>query len=175
MTSGGRGSWIPAAIGAVVQAGVSARNSAPVYQQPVYQQPVYQAPAQYAAPAQYTAPVQAPVQAAPQLVSLQSLVTSPAAGPTGGLVISAIESLAPAPGQLLVRGAGFGTQPGRMVLDINGVRLSLEVVNWTANAVVVRLPSLQAAANATVAFTAVRVDGATSQPFNPTSGAAAAN
>ena len=175
-------------VGAIIQAR-AANNagyydngySAPVYQAPVYEAPVYaapapvqyvpapvQAPVQYAAPAQqYAAPVQyqAPVQApAPQYAPQAAAAPAPA---TAGLVIYAVEALQGAQGQLLVRGEGFGTQNGQLVLDINGVRMGMEVVSWIPNAVVVKFPNLQVPQGATVTFTAVRTDGAASQPFNP--------
>jgi hypothetical protein len=90
-------------------------------------------------------------------------------------VIYAVEPLEGAPGQYLVRGEGFGTQNGRLLLAINGVQMSMETVSWIPNAVVVKFPNLQVPQGATVTFTAVRVDGASSQPFNPaTAGVVAA-
>jgi hypothetical protein len=119
----------------------------------------YQAPIQ-TAPVQYQAPVQAgPVQA-----------------PTGGaLVIYAVEPLEGQPGHLLVRGDGFGTQAGQVMLDINGVRMGLQVTSWIPNALVVKMPGLQAAPGAAVSFSVQRADGATSQPFNPASTAVVAS
>jgi hypothetical protein len=99
-----------------------------------------------------------------------------AQAPAGGaLVIYAVEPLDGQPGSLLIRGDGFGTQAGQVVLDINGVRMGLQVTSWIPNALVVKMPGLQVAQGAVSNFTVMRADGASSQPFNPASTAVVAS
>jgi len=174
---GNRGSWLPAvvgAIGAVAEARANAAYSQPVYSQPMYQAPVYEAPVP-----QYTqAPVQAPQYApAPQYnAQAPQYAPAPVAAPaTTGLVIYAVESLEGQSGQLLVRGNGFGTQAGQLVMEVNGVRMALTSTTWTPNAIVVNMPAIQVAPGSTASFTAIRVDGAASQPFTPGTAATVAS
>jgi hypothetical protein len=90
-------------------------------------------------------------------------------------VIYAVEPLDGQPGSLLVRGDGFGVQAGQVMLDINGVRMGLQVTSWIPNALVVKMPGLQVAPGAVTTFTVLRTDGAASQPFNPASTAVVAS
>ncbi|MCL6501034.1 MAG: hypothetical protein K6T86_00025 [Pirellulales bacterium] len=48
-----------------------------------------------------------------------------------------------APGsELRIEGSGFGELPGRVVLEVNGVKLLAEVLSWSDTLVCVRLPAL---------------------------------
>lgn len=48
-----------------------------------------------------------------------------------------------APGsELRIEGSGFGELPGRVVLEVNGVKLLAEVMSWSDTLVCVRLPAL---------------------------------
>jgi hypothetical protein len=64
---------------------------------------------------------------------------------------------------------------GSLALEVNGVQLVLEASAWTPNAIIAKVPTLNVANDAAIHFTAVRTDGASSQPFDPSAPAVVAS
>lgn len=107
----------------------------------------------------------APVYVTPTYTT--TVVSAPATPVASDPVILAIEPAANAEGQLVIRGQNFGAQPGQIALSLGGVQLGLEVVEWTANTIRVKMPAVQVAQGTTSTFSVARADGAMSQLFDP--------
>lgn len=60
---------------------------------------------------------------------------------------------------LLIDGATFGEKPGKAQLRMGGATLKVEVVEWTTNAVKIRLPRLELAGTSNGDIEIVRADG----------------
>jgi hypothetical protein len=167
------GGILPTVIGALASSGGGfgggfGGGSGGGYYDAGYAAPAYSAP-QYVEPApQYTqAPAPQYVQApAPQTAPAQFTPVSNVAA-VGSPLIYSVQPLQGADGQVLVHGAGFGSDTGHLVLDVNGVQIVLDATTWMPNAIIAKVPTLNIAGDASVHFTALRSDGASSQSFDP--------
>ena len=72
----------------------------------------------------------------------------------------AVKPIAPAGAVITLTGEGFGAEPGLVHLDLGSLKLAGEVVNWTPQAVQVRLPALALAQAAPAQVTLIRADKA---------------
>lgn len=70
--------------------------------------------------------------------------------------------------EISVAGQSFGTEQGKVMIDLGPVRVPAEVVSWDAEAIRVKLPAIETAANITTRLVVVRADGVTAQPFDLT-------
>ncbi len=154
------GGFLPTVVGALASGGGFGGGYGGGYSAPAY---VESAPQYVEAPApQYVQT--AAVQSAPAMIN----PVSTTAATIGSPVIASVEPLQGAESQVLVRGSGFGTG-GKLALDVNGVQLVLDAAAWTPNVIIANVPTLNVANDAAVHFTAVRIDGESSQPFDPSS------
>lgn len=177
-TGGGFGNFgggfglIPSVIGAIASNGYYGGGYGGGYSAPVYSAPQY---VEEAAPeyAETPAPQYVATPAPQATVAPASQVEQTAS--TSSPVIEVVEPLQGAQSQVLVRGSGFGNEPGTLYLNVNGVKISLEATTWTPGVIIAKVPTLNIASDATVRFTATRTDGASSQPYDPAGATAVAS
>ena len=96
-------------------------------------------------------------------VSLDKLALVPRIGlPMVDLAIARpAGNVAPVGAKVQLSGEGFGLQPGRIILELPGLKLNARVLDWNALGVTLQLPELALAAPAAARLVVIRSDGQT--------------
>jgi hypothetical protein len=96
-------------------------------------------------------------------VSIEKLALVPRIGlPMVDLAIAQPASnVAPVGAKVQLSGEGFGLAPGRIILEMPGVKLNARVLDWNALGAVLELPQLNLAAPAAARLVVIRTDGQT--------------
>jgi len=77
-------------------------------------------------------------------------------------------STAPAGGEILLAGEGFGPEPGRVLLHLGDVEMEAEILGWYDLGVRLILPGLPLAGSTTAELIVVRGDGVAANPLSIT-------